>query len=259
MVAPVPPSSDNPRNNSAASKLTAAGRPAVSDARLRANRLNARKSTGPRTPDGKARSSKNAITHGVFAEAICIDGEDEIAYRQFRISIFRRTDPRDALELQFVEQIIRAGWKLRRLQGAEMEIYIDRLMELQEARPQESIGPGYVLGSLIWDSPEFGKVQLYEQRLINVMHRATEQLRKLRKDGQAGCISDFAGELIKAEEQEMDEMQNEPNAAETDASAEPTGGYATDAIHMDTDESIQRPSDDPADRMKEPPPGAKGV
>src|SRR5271157_4928193 len=39
-------------------------------ARTRANRSNARKSTGPRTPEGKARSSQNAVTHGLFARAL---------------------------------------------------------------------------------------------------------------------------------------------------------------------------------------------
>ena len=37
-------------------------------AQIRANRENAKKSTGPRTPEGKANSSKNALKHGLLAE-----------------------------------------------------------------------------------------------------------------------------------------------------------------------------------------------
>jgi DNA transposition AAA+ family ATPase len=37
--------------------------PCLSEARLAANRANARKSTGPRTPEGKARSSQNALRY----------------------------------------------------------------------------------------------------------------------------------------------------------------------------------------------------
>lgn len=41
---------------------------AVSPRKLEANRRNAKRSTGPKTPDGKAKSSQNAITHGIFAK-----------------------------------------------------------------------------------------------------------------------------------------------------------------------------------------------
>ena len=44
-------------------------------ARLRANRKNARKSTGPKTPEGKARSSRNALKHGLLARHVIIDDD----------------------------------------------------------------------------------------------------------------------------------------------------------------------------------------
>ena len=47
-------------------------RRATSEARLRANRLNAQKSTGPRTEAGKQRSSLNATRHGLTGQVLTL-------------------------------------------------------------------------------------------------------------------------------------------------------------------------------------------
>jgi hypothetical protein len=41
---------------------------AASPRKIEANRRNAQRSTGPKTPEGKAKSSQNSITHGIFAK-----------------------------------------------------------------------------------------------------------------------------------------------------------------------------------------------
>ena len=59
-----------------------------SEAKLQANRQNARNSTGPRTTEGKARSSKNALKHGFCASGSSFTPlEDRAAYESFTTSI----------------------------------------------------------------------------------------------------------------------------------------------------------------------------
>ena len=51
----------------------------TSEARIRANRLNAQKSTGPKTPEGKARSRCNGFKHGLTGEGVALPTEDQEA------------------------------------------------------------------------------------------------------------------------------------------------------------------------------------
>ena len=95
----------------------------VSARKLRANRRNAQKSTGPKTPEGKAVSSQNAITHGLFAGNLLLPGEDEAIFQSFATGLLRSLNPRNWMELQLAERITAAGWKLRRVQAAEHRLY----------------------------------------------------------------------------------------------------------------------------------------
>ena len=54
-------------------------KPKSSPARIAANRANARKSTGPKTEAGKARSRANALKHGLTGAGVALPGEDAAA------------------------------------------------------------------------------------------------------------------------------------------------------------------------------------
>ncbi len=53
----------------------------TSDKQLRANQRNALKSTGPRTPEGKAAIRRNALKHGLLSQEVLLPGEDEAALK----------------------------------------------------------------------------------------------------------------------------------------------------------------------------------
>ena len=69
-------------NNTVTSEATPNLQTAGQRAQSHANRANAQRSTGPRTPTGKARSSLNALRHGILAKAafnVTIEGEERRA------------------------------------------------------------------------------------------------------------------------------------------------------------------------------------
>ena len=88
----------------------------VSPRRLAANRANARKSTGPRSVEGKRRSSMNALTHGLFSERTVLPDEDGSAFDRFRDAMFEELAPGGINERMLVEEIVCLSWRLRRLQ-----------------------------------------------------------------------------------------------------------------------------------------------
>lgn len=63
------------------SEGAAAPRAAVTttDARTRASRINGARSRGPRTPEGKARSSQNALKHGLRAQKLVLLKDEDAA------------------------------------------------------------------------------------------------------------------------------------------------------------------------------------
>jgi hypothetical protein len=90
---------------------------------IRANRLNAKKSTGPKTPEGKERSRFNALVHGRRAESAILPGEDKAKFNQLLEGLSAAWMPQDEMEKTLVEQIAVNQWKLARLDQAEARIY----------------------------------------------------------------------------------------------------------------------------------------
>ena len=95
----------------------------VSPKQLRANQRNARRSTGPRTDDGKSRASRNAIAHGIFCRDLLMPGEDPAEFEAFRDLLLEGLRPRDLLERSMAEQYVEAKWRIRRLRGAERDAH----------------------------------------------------------------------------------------------------------------------------------------
>lgn len=100
----------------------------TTEAQLNANRENAQKSTGPRTAGGKARSSLNAITHGLSTATPVIPGEDPVEY-QALLQQWNDSYGRDVAGQALAERAATAQWKLRRCDRAEAEIVARRVRE----------------------------------------------------------------------------------------------------------------------------------
>ena len=86
---------------------------------LRANQQNARRSAGPKTPEGRAVSGRNALTHGLSAGALLMPDEDLTAFQQLLDSLYLEHQPVGSHEEYLVRQIAVSQWRLNRLQRIE--------------------------------------------------------------------------------------------------------------------------------------------
>ena len=104
----------------------------VSEKQRAANRANASHSTGPKTPEGKARSSQNARKHGLRAESFTIVAiEDPESFAELRANAIAVYRPANSQELHAVERIAQCQLEFERtarLQAALFTSHIDQVV-----------------------------------------------------------------------------------------------------------------------------------
>jgi hypothetical protein len=84
-------------------------------AQIIANRRNAQKSTGPRTPEGKAVASQNSVRHGLSAAKDVISSESQADFDLHRDRIIDELEPDGPMESILVDRIVTLSWRLKRV------------------------------------------------------------------------------------------------------------------------------------------------
>jgi hypothetical protein len=93
-----------------------------SEARLAANRQNAQTSTGPRTEHGKARSSQNAASLGLFSARAFVRPEEIAEYDCLRAGLIAELAPASLMEQAHATEILNSMWRLRRCSLVEASL-----------------------------------------------------------------------------------------------------------------------------------------
>jgi len=93
------------------------------EAQINANRLNAQKSTGPTSPEGKARSALNALKSGIDAWSHIIPGEDPAELEALTKQFLLHYQPADPVQLSLVDTLVSTEWIQRRLRRIEAQLW----------------------------------------------------------------------------------------------------------------------------------------
>ena len=115
----------------------------VSNKQLVANRANAQKSTGPKTDEGKAVASQNAVKHGLYAKDIIIKSphykEDEVEYQLLYQSLYEELRPETTFQEYLVRKIANCLWRSRSAIIAETAYISRRLDGVERAFRSETL------------------------------------------------------------------------------------------------------------------------
>ena len=152
------------------------------EARIRANRRNAQKSTGPTTDAGKAAVSRNAMKHGLLARDVVCAVESSRLYADFAAGIYADLAPVGPVEEQLVDRIVTCTWRLQRMVLTEGSMF-----NSWEVCGRDNLRPGETAFSRRFDrrTSEMIAVSRYEASLDRSLGRAYALLerRQARRRG----------------------------------------------------------------------------
>jgi hypothetical protein len=143
-------------------------------AQVLANQANAQHSTGPVTPEGKARASQNASAFGLFSASAFIRSDEEEIYEEFRAAWNARLVPDGPLEETLVGELVQAAWRLRRC-------------TLLETAAHGAFGTGFEMDAAT-PAEELDRIQASIDRARTTAQRALQrnlnELRRIQTDRQ---------------------------------------------------------------------------
>src|SRR6266436_5891039 len=94
---------------------------------IEANRRNALKSTGPKTPEGNAAVRLNALRHGLQARRCGrLHGEKSEQFQQLCDDLEAEWQPQTRTEQLYVEQMAVSHFKLRRMEIGEASLLVQK-------------------------------------------------------------------------------------------------------------------------------------
>jgi hypothetical protein len=145
---------------------------------IEANRLNSQKSTGPRSPEGKAAVRFNALKSGIDAKSQVIPGEDPAALELLTAEYYDRYQPATPEVRALVDTLITAEWLQRRFRTIEAQLFRFNIHGLFREIDDLKVAQAFYR-----DSDTFNLLQRRIDAAERSYHRALVALQKIESRG----------------------------------------------------------------------------
>jgi hypothetical protein len=159
----------------------------ASQSRSEAARVNGAKSHGPSTPEGKSRSSRNALKHGLTAEFHALPGESEEALEDLIAAYQTQHQPVGAIEAELVRSLAVVRWRLNRIAVLETHLFENELCLSEEQIDKEyaeidDLGRlAFVFQKLADGGQALTLLMRYESSLTRIYDRTFKHLLNIQK------------------------------------------------------------------------------
>jgi hypothetical protein len=157
----------------------------VSNLKSDTARANGAKSRGPTTPEGKEKSSRNSLKHGLTAGNgnILLDCEDPAEFDEVLNKLLGIHAPATPAEKDIVDEMFAARWRIRRMWTVETNLLNLEIVTQQSKtdNPEPGIHLAMAFRSLTDDSRSLTLASRYEARLQRVFDRSYKTLRELQQ------------------------------------------------------------------------------
>ena len=184
-------------------------------------RINGAKSRGPKTSAGKAKSSRNAIKHGLFAQVIVLSNENAQAFDELTDDFIHRFEPRDGVELSIVEQMVAATWRLSRCWEMQTQTLNLEMQKDQDEDDENLTTRGF--HTSIGNSPSMQLLHRFENSYERIITRAIRTLTNIRKN-------------FPIPNNDEQKCRNEPKPPSNDSIAQPPNAPVINAPILTTPE-----------------------
>jgi hypothetical protein len=153
----------------------------ISDKQLEANRRNAVRSTGPKTIEGKSRSSRNNLRHGLTGHVTIMPNEDREAHDTFCNELIDSFKPETPIEQQLAQSVAEDSWRLNRVRAIE-----NNMFALGHADQHREIHIALADAKTFQERAiQFNLLTIYEQRINRNLQRNLKLLRELQAERKA--------------------------------------------------------------------------
>ena len=162
----------------------------MTQSQLAANRANAQLSTGPRTEEGKKRSSLNAFRHGLTGQIVIHTPEDQAAFQK-HCDARQALAPVGAVELDLAQAVAEDKWRLNRARALENAVFTLGLQEHSESGAANSEIDAALAQGRTWieQAKNLQLLTLYEQRIRRSVEKNMAELRALQTERKAAVAS----------------------------------------------------------------------
>jgi hypothetical protein len=147
----------------------------ATERQIAANRRNALRSTGPRSPGGKRQSRHNAYRHGL---SLSIISNADFAKRLEKLALKIAAGSRDPLVLECARKLAESVFELTRVRRAQVAL-IERALALDEIDAPQAVSAGGTrrfAQSLRRILPDLRKLERYETHAAAVRDRAIREM-----------------------------------------------------------------------------------